>query len=56
MIHLLFFLLFAALTSIAFGIFATGESGDKLRHGFKVFFEFVGIGLVLAWICYFLPG
>ena len=56
MIHFLFLLLFAVVTAVAFGIHAVGETRDKLQHGLKVFAEFVGIGLVLAWICYFLPG
>jgi len=56
MVHILFFLLFAALTAVAFGIFTGGATRDKVRHGLKVFAEFVGIGLALAWVCYFLPG
>lgn len=55
MIHFLFFLLFAAATAVGFGIFSVGETRDKIRHGLKVFAEFVGIGFVLAWVCYFLP-
>lgn len=55
MIHFLFLLIFAGLTAIAFGIFAIGDAREKLRYGFKIFAEFVGIGLALAWICYFLP-
>lgn len=55
MIHLLFFLLFALITAVAFGIFSAGETKEKLWHGTKVFAEFVGVGFILAWICYFLP-
>ena len=55
MIHFLFFLIFAVLTAVAFGIFHGGKTIEMVRHGVKVFAEFVGIGLVLAWICYFLP-
>lgn len=55
MFHFLFFLIFAALTAVAFGIFTVGSARAKFRHGLKVFFEFVGIGMILAWICYFLP-
>lgn len=55
MTHFLFFLVFAACISIAFAVFAEGESRSKLRHGVKVFFEFVGISFVLAWVFYFLP-
>ncbi|MEP6925095.1 MAG: hypothetical protein ABI954_11570 [Pyrinomonadaceae bacterium] len=56
MIHFLFLLIFAGLTAIAFSIFALGDTRERLRYGLKVFAEFVGIGIVLAWICYFLPG
>ena len=55
MIHFLFFLIFALLTAVAFGIFNGANTRDRVRHGVKVFAEFVGIGLALAWICYFLP-
>lgn len=55
MIHLLFLLLFAGITAVGFGIFASGQISDRLRYGCKIFAEFVGIGLLLAWLCYFLP-
>lgn len=55
MIHFLFLLLFALVTAVAFGVFAGGETKHQLRTGLKVFAEFVGIGLAIAWICYFLP-
>ena len=55
MLHFGFFLLFAALVAVCFGVLADGSSAAKARQGVKVFAEFVGIGLILAWICYFLP-
>lgn len=55
MIHFLFLLFFSIVTAVAFGIFAVGERRDKLRSGLKVFAEFVGIGFLIAWVCYFLP-
>jgi hypothetical protein len=56
MIHFLFLLLFSLVTAIGFGIFSGGDTREKVLHGAKVFAEFAGIGFVLAWICYFLPG
>jgi hypothetical protein len=53
--HLLVMILFAALVSLIFGIFGRDTSRDRLFYGLKVFAEFVGIGLALAWLLYFLP-
>ncbi len=55
MIHALFFLLYAAIAAAAFAVFAAGSQRVKVWHGVKVFGEFIGIGLILAWVCYFLP-
>ena len=55
MTHFLFFLLFALAVAVCFGIYTDGAISVKLRQGGKIFAEFVGIGLLLAWICYFLP-
>lgn len=56
MLHFLFLLLFAAVTAAAFAVFAAGSTAVKIRHALKVFAEFVGVSLLIAWICYFLPG
>ncbi len=55
MIHFLFFLIFAAFIATAFAVFTDGDARAKFWHGTKVFAEFVGISLVLAWVFYFLP-
>lgn len=55
MTHLLVMILFAALVSIVFCVVARDTARDRLLYGLKVFAEFVGIGLALAWILYFLP-
>jgi hypothetical protein len=55
MIHFLFFLVFASFIAVAFAIFTAGDARTKFFHGAKIFAEFVGISLVLAWIFYFLP-
>ena len=46
---------FAALASIVFGPVAKDSNRDRLMYGLKVFAEFMVIGLVLAWILYFIP-
>jgi hypothetical protein len=47
--------LFAAFVSVVFGLFGREKSKDRLIYCLKVFAEFVGIGLALAWLLYFLP-
>lgn len=46
---------FAALAAVVFGIMAKDSNRDRAVYGVKVFAEFMVIGLVLAWILYFLP-
>lgn len=55
MIHLLAMMLFAALVSVVFGIVARDSNRERALYGLKVFAEFMGIGLALAWLLYFLP-
>ncbi len=55
MIHFLYLLAFAALVATAFGAFAVGSLREKLLYGLKVFAQFIGISLALAWIFYFIP-
>jgi hypothetical protein len=47
--------LFAALVAVPFSLLGREASERKLRYGIKVFLEFVIVGLVLAWLMYFLP-
>ena len=53
--HFLIMTSFAALASIVFGTVAKDSNRDRLMYGLKVFAEFMLIGLVLAWILYFIP-
>ena len=46
---------FAALVAIVFGIVGRDTPREKCLYGLKIFAEFVGIGLALAWLLYFLP-
>lgn len=55
MILFLYLIGFAAFVAIIFAIIFHGDLKEKVLHGVKVFFQFVGISLFLAWILYFLP-
>lgn len=53
--HLLVMILFAALVAIVFGAVARNSRRERMVYGLKIFAEFVGIGLALAWLLYFFP-
>jgi hypothetical protein len=53
--HLLVMTLFAILSAVVFGAIAKDTSRERFLYGLKVFAEFMIIGLVLAWILYFIP-
>lgn len=53
--HLLVMMLFAALVGVVMGTISRETARERLLYGLKVFGEFVVIGLVLAWLLYFLP-
>ncbi len=55
MIHFLYLAGFAIFVGIAFGVFAAGESKEKIVYGLKIFGQFLVVSLVLAWIFYFFP-
>lgn len=55
MTHFIYLLLFAFFVAVAFGVFTTGTPGEKVIYGIKVFFQFVFVSLIVAWIFYFLP-
>jgi len=48
-------MLFAVLASVVFGAMAKDDSRERFIYGVKVFAEFMVIGLMLAWILYFIP-
>jgi hypothetical protein len=54
--HFLYLIGFALCVALASGVFHTGDQRKKILHGAKVFAEFVGVALILAWIFYFIPG
>lgn len=55
MTHFLLMVLFAAFVAIIFGIAGREKRFERFTYGAKIFIEFVGIGLVLAWVLYWLP-
>jgi hypothetical protein len=55
MTHLLVMIFFAALVATVFGVVARETIHGRVLYGLKVFGEFLGIGLALAWLLYFLP-
>ena len=55
MIHFLVMLLFAGIVALVFGVVARDGLRERVIYGLKVFAEFMGIGLALAWLLYFLP-
>jgi len=48
-------MLFATIVALVFGVVARDTGRESVGYGLKVFAEFMGIGLALAWILYFLP-
>lgn len=48
-------MLFAVLASVVFGAMAKDTQRERVIYGVKVFAEFMVIGLVLAWVLYFIP-
>ena len=53
--HFLVMVLFAAFVAIIFGAVGREKLSERFVYGAKIFFEFVGIGLVLAWVLFWLP-
>ena len=47
--------LFAALVALVFGTVGREKARERFTYGAKIFAEFVGIGLVLGWILFWLP-
>lgn len=56
MTQFLLFIGFALFVAGVFGAVANGDIKSRILYATKVFCEFVGIGLILAWIFYFLPN
>lgn len=55
MIHFLYLIGFAIIVSVLFAVFNDGSEKEKLIYGLKIFAQFVGISLIMAWVFYFIP-
>ena len=55
MIQFILFITFALAVAAVFGGLANGNFKMRILYAAKVFLEFVGVGLILAWVFYFLP-
>jgi len=53
--HFLLMVLFAALVALVFGTVGRENIRERFTYGAKIFAEFVGIGLALGWILFWLP-
>lgn len=53
--HFLIMIVFAALVATIFGLVGREGRRESLIYGLKIFGEFVAIGIVLAWLLYWLP-
>ena len=53
--HFLVMALLAAFIGVVFGAVSHGTRGERVRYGARVFVEFMGVGLALAWLLYWLP-
>ena len=46
---------FALAVSIVFGVTGRDTARGRIAYGLKIFAEFLGIGLALGWLLYWLP-
>ncbi len=53
--HFLLMLVFALTVSIVFGVTGRETARTRFFYGGKIFCEFIGIGLLLGWLLYWLP-
>ncbi len=53
--HFLVMTVFAVFAAVVFGTVTKDTNKDRFLYGFKIFAEFMIIGLALGWILYFLP-
>lgn len=47
--------MFAASVAMVFAIVGRESGRERLLYGLKIFAEFVGVGICLAWLLYFIP-
>jgi hypothetical protein len=49
-------ILFSGLVGLVFGIVGRNDARSRTLYGLKVFAEFVGVGIALSWLLYWVPG
>jgi hypothetical protein len=55
MTHFFVLMLFSAIVAVVFGVVGREGPREQWHYGLKVFAQFVGFGLALAWVLYFFP-
>ncbi len=55
MTHFLLMAAFAVAVAIIFGVTGRDTKRARLTYGVKILAEFIGIGLALGWLLYWLP-
>jgi hypothetical protein len=53
--HFLVMMLYAVIVALVFAVVSRDTGRERVFYGLKVFAEFMGIGIALAWLLYFLP-
>jgi hypothetical protein len=55
MSHFLYLIGFAFFVSVTFSVFSEGTPRERIQYCVKLFLQFVGISLAIAWLLYFIP-
>jgi hypothetical protein len=53
--HVGLIIVFALAVSLVFGWTGRDTTRGRINYGLKIFAEFLGIGLALGWLLYWLP-
>jgi hypothetical protein len=53
--HFLLMIIFASFVAIVFGAIGRETTHGRLLYSLKIFSEFVGVGLLIGWILYWIP-
>ena len=53
--HFGLMIVFALAVSLVFGVTGRDTTRGRIVYGVKIFAEFLGIGLALGWLLYWLP-
>jgi len=46
---------FAFVVAVVFGVVSKESNHERLKYSARVFAEFMLVGIILAWVLYFLP-